>query len=130
MFPWRAAIAALSAAGALCLPVAVWAQNAIQSITSSQQAGTEVVRVELAEALATVPNGFAVQAPPRIAIDLPGVTNALGRNTVEINQGNLRSVSVAQAGDRSRLVLNLKAAFPIMSAARAGSPTNSRCLCG
>jgi len=44
MFPWRAAIAALSAAGALCLPAAVWAQNAIQSITSSQQAGTEVVR--------------------------------------------------------------------------------------
>jgi type IV pilus assembly protein PilQ len=110
MFPWRAAIAALSAAGALCLPAAVWAQNAIQSITSSQQAGTEVVRVELAEALAAVPNGFAVQAPPRIAIDLPGVTNALGRSNVEINQGNLRSVSVAQAGDRSRLVLNLKAA--------------------
>ena len=110
MFPWRAAIAALSAASALCMPAAVWAQNAIQSITSSQQSGTEVVRVELAEALTAVPNGFAVQAPPRIAIDLPGVTTALGRSTVEVNQGNLRSVSVAQAGDRSRLVLNLKAA--------------------
>ncbi len=110
MSHWRAAVAALTAAGALLVPFATWAQNAIQSITSSQQAGTEVVRVELSEPLAAVPNGFSVQAPPRIAIDLPGVGNALGRNSVEINQGNLRSVSVAQAGDRSRLVLNLKQA--------------------
>ncbi len=110
MLHWRAALAALTAAGALFVPVASWAQNAIQSITSSQQSGTEVVRIELTEALTVVPNGFSVQAPPRIAIDLPGVTNGIGRNTVDINQGNLRSVSVAQAGDRSRLVLNLKQA--------------------
>ena len=110
MSHWRAAVAALSAAGALLVPLATWAQNTIQSITSSQQAGTEVVRIELSEELAAVPNGFSVQAPPRIAIDLPGVANAIGRSNIEINQGNLRSVSVAQAGDRTRLVLNLKQA--------------------
>jgi type IV pilus assembly protein PilQ len=110
MSHWRAALAALSAASALFVPLSSWAQNAIQSITSSQQAGTEVVRVELSEPLTAVPNGFSVQAPPRIAIDLPGVSNGLGRNTIDINQGNLRSASVAQAGDRSRLVLNLKQA--------------------
>lgn len=116
MFHWlqpraaRAAITVVAAAAALVTPLAVWAQNAIQSITSTQQAGTEVVRIELSEALSAVPNGFSVQSPPRIAIDLPGVSNAIGRNTVEINQGNLRSVSVAQGADRSRLVLNLKAA--------------------
>jgi type IV pilus assembly protein PilQ len=109
MMHWRVALAALTAA-ALSWPAASWAQIAIQSITSTQQAGTEVVRIELSEPLATVPNGFAVQAPPRIAIDLPGVSNAIGRNLVDINQGNLRSVSVAQAGDRARLVLNLKQA--------------------
>ena len=32
----------------------------------------------------------------------------MGRSTVEINQGNLRSVSVVQAGERTRVVLNLK----------------------
>ena len=85
-----------------------WSQGAIQSITSSQQAGAEVIRIELSEPLAAVPAGFTVQAPPRIAIDLPGVTSALGKPMVEINQGNLRSVSVAQAGERTRLVLNLK----------------------
>jgi len=92
------------------MPSVAWAQNAIQSITSSQQAGTEVVRIELSQPLAAVPNGFSVQTPPRIAIDLPGVSNATGRSNLDINQGNLRSVAVAQAGDRTRLVLNLKQA--------------------
>jgi type IV pilus assembly protein PilQ len=113
MFHWRAcraACAALATAAATLVALPVWAQNAIQSITSSQQGGTEVVRIELAQPLAAVPTGFAVQAPPRIAIDLPGVGNAMGRSNLDINQGNLRSVSVAQAGDRTRLVLNLKAA--------------------
>ena len=36
------------------------------------------------------------------------MTSALGKPMVEINQGNLRSVSVAQSGERTRLVLNLK----------------------
>jgi type IV pilus assembly protein PilQ len=114
MFHWpscRAALAALgTAAVAVAWPGLAWAQNAIQTITSSQQAGTEVVRIELSQPLAAVPAGFSVQSPPRIAIDLPGVSNAIGRNLVEVNQGNLRSVAVAQAGDRTRLVLNLKQA--------------------
>jgi type IV pilus assembly protein PilQ len=108
MMKWRAwGIAAVLVLGA---PAVALAQSVIQSITSSQQAGSEVVRVELSEALTAVPAGFAIQAPPRIAIDLPGVGSALGRPSVELNQGNLRSVNVAQAGERTRLVLNLKQA--------------------
>ncbi|MEN9543405.1 MAG: hypothetical protein RLZZ598_238, partial [Pseudomonadota bacterium] len=72
--------------------------------------GADVVRIELAQPLAALPAGFTVQSPPRVALDLPGMTNAVGRPSVEINQGNLRSVSVAQAADRARLVLNLKQA--------------------
>src|SRR3954471_17323275 len=86
------------------------AKNAIQSINTSQQGGTEVVRVELSEPLAAVPAGFTVQTPPRIALDLPGVTNAIGRSSIEINQGNVRSVNIAQGGERTRVVLNLKQA--------------------
>lgn len=105
---WRArALTLLLSLGACASALA---QNAIQSINSSQQGGSEVIRVELSEPLTAVPAGFAIQTPPRIAIDLPGVTNALGKSNVEINQGNLRSVNVAQAGERTRLVLNLKKA--------------------
>ncbi len=105
---WRArALTLVMSLGACAL---AHAQNAIQSINSSQQAGSEVIRVELSEPLAAVPAGFAIQTPPRIALDLPGVSNAMGKSSVEINQGNLRSVNVAQAGERTRLVLNLKRA--------------------
>ncbi|MFG6416215.1 type IV pilus secretin PilQ [Roseateles sp. DC23W] len=88
----------------------VWAQSQIKAINTSQQAGADIVRIELSEPLTAVPNGFTVQTPPRIAIDLPGVVNGLGRNLVDINQGNLRSAAIAQAGERSRLVLNLRQA--------------------
>ncbi|MBE7417293.1 MAG: type IV pilus secretin PilQ [Ideonella sp.] len=108
MSKWRVRAAAFMLG--LVAPVLGWAQTTIQAITSSQQAGSDVVRIELSQPLSAVPNGFTVQAPPRVAIDLPGVGNGLGRSTVDINQGNLRSVSVAQAGDRTRLVFNLKQA--------------------
>ena len=74
------------------------AAAAIQAITSTQQAGADVVRIELSEPLAALPAGFIVQTPPRIAIDLPGVGSELERSVVEINQGNVRTVNVAQAG--------------------------------
>ncbi|HJV59918.1 MAG TPA: type IV pilus secretin PilQ [Albitalea sp.] len=106
MANWRAGLLALAMLFGAAAPAL--AQNAIQSINSTQQAGAEVVRIELSQPLSGVPNGFSVQTPPRVAVDLPGVTNALGKSTVEINQGNLRSINVAQSGDRTRLVLNLR----------------------
>ena len=103
---WRARV--LTLALIFGASFSAMAQSVIQSITSSQQAGTEVVRIELSEPLSAVPKGFIVQTPPRIAIDLPGVGNAMGKPIVEVNQGNLRSVNVAQSDDRTRLVLNLR----------------------
>ena len=84
------------------------AQNAIQSLTGGMQAGVEVVRIDTTEALTALPTGFTIQSPARIALDFPGVVNAMGRNSVELNQGNLRSANVVQAGDRTRVVINLK----------------------
>lgn len=89
-------------------PALALAQAAIRSISASQSAGAEVVRIELSQPLQAVPSGFTVQTPPRIAIDLPGVTSDLPRSSVDINQGNVRSANIAQAGERTRLVLNLK----------------------
>lgn len=91
---------------------AAWAhaQGAIQSVNGSIQGGVEVLRINLSEPLKAPPTGFTIQSPARIALDLPGVTNALGRSAVEINEGNLRSANVVQAGDRTRVVINLKQA--------------------
>lgn len=86
------------------------AQSAIKEVTGTIQGGTEVVRIELSEPLTGVPTGFSIQSPARIALDFPGTTNAMGRSVVDVNQGNLKSINIVQAGDRSRLVLNLKQA--------------------
>jgi len=84
------------------------AQATIEAITGSIQGGSEVVRIDLSQPLAAAPTGFSIQSPARIALDFPGVVNGMGRNTTDINQGNLKSVNVVQAGDRTRVVLNLK----------------------
>ncbi|MEY8876037.1 MAG: type IV pilus secretin PilQ, partial [Leptothrix sp. (in: b-proteobacteria)] len=102
--PW----AVLALAVAAGLPAAAAAQTVIQSISSSQQAGTETVRIELNEPLVNAPRGFVLQAPARIALDLQGVVTNGARSTQDINLGNLRSMALAQAGDRTRLVLNLR----------------------
>ena len=98
----------------LVLPSAVRAAdvpptgNAVQSVeTTTLPGGKVVVRVNLKKALAATPAGFTVGNPPRIALDLPDTGNALGRNTVEANLGSLTNVNVVQAGNRTRLVLNL-----------------------
>lgn len=95
---------------ALAAPVA-WAQaakNAVESIDfSSVQGGKILVRIGLKEPLAAIPQGFAVTNPPRIAIDLPDTVNGLNRNQVEAGEGDLRSVSVVQTANRTRLVMNL-----------------------
>jgi type IV pilus assembly protein PilQ len=85
-----------------------FAQTAIESVSSSLQGGVEVVRIDFSQPLAAVPAGFTIQAPARIALDIPGAANAMGKSAVDINQGNLRSVNVVTAGDRTRLVFNLK----------------------
>ena len=94
----------------LAVPISAVAQspNAIRSVTGSVQGGTEVIRIELSEPLAALPTGFSIQTPARIALDFPGVTNAMGRSAVEMNLGNLRSANVVQAGERTRVVLNLR----------------------
>lgn len=104
---WRALLAA-AAVFASAWTAGAHAAPSIEGVTGSLQGGREVVRVEFTEPLATLPTGFATQSPARIALDVPGAGNAMGRNAVDISVGNVRSVNVVQAGDRSRVVINLK----------------------
>lgn len=107
-----AAVSLALTAASLSLPVQAQpapAVNAIKAVTGSVQGGAEVIRIDLAEPLTALPTGFSIQTPARIALDFPGVNNAMGRSAVDINLGNLRSANVVQAGERTRVVLNLKA---------------------
>jgi type IV pilus assembly protein PilQ len=107
--------AVLNAVAALLLATASLAAhaqaNAIESINVSPASGGKiVVKVTLKQAPGSAPAGFTVNNPPRIAFDFPNTTSALGRTTQEVGEGDLRSINVVQAGDRTRLVFNLSRA--------------------
>ncbi|WP_409438682.1 type IV pilus secretin PilQ [Pseudomonas sp.] len=60
----------------------------------------------------TAPKGYTIEQPARIALDLPGVNNKLGVRNKELGSGNARSVTIVEAGDRTRLIVNLTALAP------------------
>ncbi|MBL8465545.1 MAG: type IV pilus secretin PilQ [Thauera sp.] len=86
--------------------------NQIEGLEVAEQGGAIYVRLTLREPLASPPPSFSVANPARIAFDFPGTANALGRNVQAIEQGDLRSANIVQAGDRTRLVLNLSRMTP------------------
>ena len=105
----------------LLLSLSVVAQqaqpNLLESInTSTLQGGKVIVRVNFKDALTVVPPGFTVTNPARIALDLPNVVNGLGKNTVEIGEGDVRSVSVVESSGRTRMVVNLTRSLPYVTA--------------
>jgi type IV pilus assembly protein PilQ len=50
---------------------------------------------------------FTTDSPPRIAIDLPGTSNGLATRRVAIGSGATSAVSAAEAGGRTRVVVDL-----------------------
>ena len=82
--------------------------NSIVGFDVAQQGGALIVRVTTKDPLKSVPPNFAIANPARIAFDFAGTTNALGRNSQDIGQGELRSMNLVQGADRTRLVLNLQ----------------------
>ena len=84
-----------------------FAQNAIESIAASNQAGRIVFRVDMRAPLAAVPPSFTVATPARIAFDFADTVNGTGKQALDMNEGELRSVSLVQVGNRTRMVLNL-----------------------
>ncbi|WP_413703706.1 type IV pilus secretin PilQ [Pseudomonas sp. Pseusp16] len=59
-----------------------------------------------------VPHGYTTESPARIALDLPGVASRLASKTRDLGSGNARSATVVEAGDRTRLIINLAQPAP------------------
>jgi type IV pilus assembly protein PilQ len=83
-------------------------ENAIESITASQQGSNVVVNIAMKNPPAKLPIGFSITSPARIALDFGATANATGKSSQEVNLGDVRGINVVQAGERTRLVLNLK----------------------
>jgi type IV pilus assembly protein PilQ len=93
---------------ALVAGAALAQDNAIESITANQQGANVIVKIAMKQAPAKLPIGFSITNPARIALDFGATANATGKNVQEINVGDVRGINLVQAGERTRLVLNLK----------------------
>ena len=67
------------------------------------------------------PRGYTIEQPARIALDLPGVVNKLGAKNRELGVGNARSVTVVEAKDRTRLIINLTTLVPYSTRAEGNN---------
>ncbi|WP_374323013.1 type IV pilus secretin PilQ [Aquipseudomonas alcaligenes] len=67
------------------------------------------------------PRGYTIEQPARIALDLPGVTNKLGVKNRELGVGNARSVTIVEAKDRTRLIVNLSTLVPYATRAEGNN---------
>jgi type IV pilus assembly protein PilQ len=84
------------------------AQNSIQALNvSATPDGKLVLAVTMKNPPAGVPGHFAATNPARLAFDFQGTVNGLGKSVQEVNQGDIRNINIVQAGNRTRVVVNL-----------------------
>ncbi len=82
--------------------------NKIEDIDFSTLSGGRVsIKVKLKTPMSNPPAGFSLNNPARIALDFPDTANGLTKSNIPTDQGPLKSVTLAQAKDRTRMVLNL-----------------------
>lgn len=79
----------------------------LQDISFSALPGNRVEIVLTATEAVANPVSFTTDNPARIAIDLPGTTNGLTQKVTPVAIGAARSVTAIEAGDRTRVVINL-----------------------
>jgi len=103
---WALLVAALALAATG--PSAAQGANSIESISVAKgTSGRTLVRFTLKAPPSNPPAGFAIANPARVALDFLDTANGLGKNVQEVADPTLRSVNLVQAGNRTRVVLNL-----------------------
>jgi type IV pilus assembly protein PilQ len=122
-FSSSATSARLRRAMGLLVTLAAWAglgaqtalaqsTNRLESIQAQATAGDKVeLTLRLSDAAPT-PLTFTVDNPARIALDLPATSVAMPSRRVDVKQGVLDTVNVAEANGRTRVVLNVDSLVP------------------
>lgn len=105
---WRSSLGLLS----LLFVSSLVSANELQSLDYSALSGNKgVVTLTFSEAVEK-PESFATDEPARIVLDFHGVSNKLNETTQQINNGQTRSIATVEAGDRTRMVINLLRKLP------------------
>jgi type IV pilus assembly protein PilQ len=105
---WRALGAVILSALLTSVSFDALAANNITDVSVSKgPAGRTLVKITTSEPLAGPPAAFMISNPPRLALDFPETQNSTGKAMQESQEKNVRSINVVQAGNRTRLVVNL-----------------------
>jgi type IV pilus assembly protein PilQ len=86
--------------------------NRLEGITFTTGAGNKVELTLRLSDNAPTPLTFTVDNPARIALDLPDTTVAMQSRRVDVKQGVVDTVNVAEANGRTRVVLNVDNLVP------------------
>ena len=87
-------------------------QFSIENISvSTTQDNLLIIKVSMNQPLITTPPSISLSDPARIYFDFFDTSNALGKKTLSMGKGGLRSINIAQSGNRTRLVMNLSKPF-------------------
>ena len=93
--------------GLLLVSVSALAGNVLQDVRYAAAPGGKVdITLQFASPVGEV-QAFTTDSPPRIAIDLPNTSNGLSARRVAIGSGATSAVSAAEAGGRTRVVVDL-----------------------
>lgn len=89
-------------------PLTAWAEPVIEDITfSSQPGGKFEVRLDFNEPPPADIQAYTIEDPARIALDFPNTKSALEEKRYPLPYGNASGVVVLEAGNRTRMVINL-----------------------
>lgn len=94
-----------------CAVVAVFSSAAhavkLENISfSSQTGGKFEIRMDF-DSAPPEPEGYTIERPARIALDLPGVSSRLDKKKHRLEYGNASSVVVVESAGRTRAIINL-----------------------
>lgn len=86
--------------------------NRLESIDAQATSGDKVELTLRMSGNAPTPLTFTVDNPARIALDLPATSVAMTSRRLDVKQGVLDTVNVAEANGRTRVVLNVDSLVP------------------
>lgn len=84
----------------------------LQSVDYSSLPGDKTQLVLTFSEPVAKPKTFSIDEPARIVLDFAGVKNLLNKKTEQINVGVTKSISTVEAGERTRMVINLNQKVP------------------
>ncbi len=100
------------AAMALLPLLPAWASATVLTHINVDDNGSERVNIDL-QFFGSVPEikSYRLDDPPRLAIDLPNTSSGLATRRLDVAKGGVEHITAIEAGERTRLVINLAEAY-------------------